>query len=130
MPIKKENLSRYPKDWKQIRERILERAKNRCEECGVKNHSLGYRDSAGTFYEEDGERFIPDSVFDGNGKLIKIVLTISHLDHTPENCQPENLKALCQKCHLAYDSDYHAKNAAITRRQEKGNLELFPEVQV
>ena len=31
MPIKPENKARYPKDWKQVRARILVRAGNRCE---------------------------------------------------------------------------------------------------
>jgi hypothetical protein len=31
MPIKPENVYRYPADWQQIRERILERAGNCCE---------------------------------------------------------------------------------------------------
>ena len=42
MPIKPENKSRYPKNWKEIRERILIRANNRCEFCGVENHTYRY----------------------------------------------------------------------------------------
>ena len=73
MPIKPENKSRYPKNWKEIRERILKRANNRCEFCGVENHT--YRHNPKT------------------GKDAYIVLTIAHLDHTPENCSDDNLKA-------------------------------------
>lgn len=40
MPIKPENRSRYPKDWKQIRASILKRADNRCEFCGVPNYTI------------------------------------------------------------------------------------------
>jgi 5-methylcytosine-specific restriction endonuclease McrA len=36
-------------------------------------------------------------------------LTIAHLDHTPENCAAENLKALCQKCHNKYDAKHRAQ---------------------
>lgn len=43
----------------------------------------------------------------------KVVLTIAHLDHTPENCDPDNLRALCQKCHNQYD----AKHRTETRRK-------------
>lgn len=39
MPIKPENKARYPKNWKDIRARILQRANNRCEFCGVENHT-------------------------------------------------------------------------------------------
>jgi hypothetical protein len=48
----------------------------------------------------------------------KVVLTVAHLDHTPENCADENLKAMCQGCHLAYDADHHAETAAATRAAE------------
>ena len=37
----------------------------------------------------------------------------------------ENLRALCQRCHLRYDAKHHAKNAARTRRTLKRNGELF-----
>ena len=91
MPIKKENRDRYPKNWKEIRQQILQRANNRCEFCGRKNHSI---------------------VDNGHGKMIKVVLTIAHLNHTPEDCRPENLRALCQRCHNRYD----AKHRAETRK--------------
>lgn len=34
MPIKPELRHLYPKNWKEIRQRILERAHNCCEFCG------------------------------------------------------------------------------------------------
>jgi hypothetical protein len=37
MPI---DYKKYPKDWKQIRQRILERADNKCECCGLKNKTI------------------------------------------------------------------------------------------
>jgi len=43
-PILAPNRHRYPTDWPEIRARILRRARNRCEECGVPNHAVGYRD--------------------------------------------------------------------------------------
>ena len=90
MPIKPDNKSRYPKNWKDIRERILARAHNRCEWCGVLNHTT---------------RFNPKT-----GRMARIVLTIAHLDHTPENCSDDNLRALCQRCHNAYDAKHRSKN--------------------
>lgn len=56
---------------------------------------------------------------------IVIVLTIAHLDHTPENCDPANLRAMCQRCHLAYDAEPHRTNAAATRRARKAVGDLF-----
>jgi hypothetical protein len=123
MPIKPENRARYPKDWKRIRERILVRARDRCEECGVENHDLGYREEGtGEFVSVKGRHymFIPPRV-----RTFTIVLTIAHLDHTPENCADENLKALCQRCHLRYDHEHHMQNAAATRRKDKAVGELF-----
>ena len=70
MPIKKENLKRYPKNWKtEIRPSILKRANNRCEMCGVENGSTYIRKR--------------------DGKVCKHVLTIAHVyDENPENCDP------------------------------------------
>lgn len=45
-----------------------------------------------------------------------VVLTTAHLDHTPENCDPGNLRAMCQGCHLHYDRDHHARTRAEIRR--------------
>ena len=83
MPIK--DKSRYPSNWKQIRQDILARADNKCEFCGIENYTI----------RENGS---------------KVVLTIAHLDHTPENCDYNNLRALCQKCHNSYDMPMRVKN--------------------
>lgn len=137
MPISLENKSRYPSDWKQIRSKILERAGNKCEICGVANYELIYRgvyrgktcwqDMEGNIFaypsgEKIGENYV-GSV--GNeGKLTFVVLTIAHLDHTPENNDPANLKALCQKCHLGYDKDLRRVNSAKTRANKRGQMKL------
>jgi hypothetical protein len=133
MPIKPENLARYPKNWKSIRAKILERAGHKCEwdDCGVPNYSIGYWQD-GKFVTDWAETMGDNgiigvgAVFDGM-KTIKIVLTIAHLDHTPENCAPENLKAWCQRHHLAYDHQHHLKNARITRHRRLGMLDMFEE---
>lgn len=48
------DMKRYPKDWKDRRARILARAKNRCEKCGLRNYSVGYRDEEGNFVPNGG----------------------------------------------------------------------------
>lgn len=114
-PIRPENRSRYPEDWPAIRRRILERAGNRCEctgECGV-DHRSGRCPERNAYAAE---------AFRG-----RVVLTIAHRDHTPENCAEENLAAWCQRCHLRYDRDHHAATRAETRRralEAAGQLEL------
>lgn len=102
----------------------------------VPTHGNGPHDAAGrglrwpdlqpwTFSE--ARQFAAES-FDANPdgpKPIVIVLTVAHLDHQPENCRPENLAAMCQRHHLAYDHDHHRANAQATRRAKAGTLELF-----
>ena len=115
MPISKENRVRYPADWRAISARIRARAGGRCEcqgECGL--HST------------KGPRRCEER----HGELAKwargnVVLTVAHLgDPSPENCADDNLKAMCQRCHLRYDRPQHQQNAARTRRAKKQNHEL------
>ena len=122
MPIKPENKARYPKDWKAIRASVLKRAEDKCEKCGVKNHAWR-NNTIGIFtmdpmLAESWELVDRDSV-------TYIVLTIAHLDHTPENCSLDNLRAWCQKCHLAYDHKHHQRNAYETRRKGKAAKDIF-----
>lgn len=107
MPIRPENRSRYPADWKEISLAIKDRAGWRCEctgECGRHEYHL---DDDGRCVNEHGRPAI------GTGS--KVVLTTAHLDHTPENCEPENLRAMCQGCHLHYDREHHAETRAARR---------------
>lgn len=62
---------------------------------------------------------------EGGCKPVVIVLTVAHLDHQPENCSPGNLRAWCQRHHLAYDANHHRHTAYMGRRQRNPNLELF-----
>lgn len=121
MPIRPENKHRYPRDWKQIRAAILDRAGHRCEQCGIPNHAWRNK-STGAWTEDIGR--VDAWVFDGY-KTVRIVLTIAHLDHTPENCDPDNLSALCQRCHLRYDIPHHQHTAYRTRRAKKATGDLF-----
>ncbi len=113
MPISPENRARYPRDWKAISLRIrTERAGNRCEcegECG--------RGHEGRCNAINGQ---PHPV---TGSVV--VLTCMHLDHTPERCDDDNLRAACQRCHLSYDAKHHAANARVTRNQKRGQSDLF-----
>lgn len=117
MPIRPENKDRYPDNWKQIRERILRRATNsngdqQCEcegECGLHH---GKRCSELNGYPAEW----------ANGM---IVLTVAHLDHTPENCDESNLKAMCQRCHLRYDAPRKAREIKERRRKKKACGELI-----
>jgi hypothetical protein len=61
----------YPADWAEIAARVKREAGQRCEHCG-------HPDERETWH----------------------VLTVHHLDGDKSNCAPENLVALCQRCHL------------------------------
>lgn len=104
MPIRPENRDRYPPDWPQISRRIRqERAQGKCEVegCGAEN---------GQPHPITGS---------------KVVLTVAHLDHQPENCSDDNLRAMCQRCHLRYDAEHHRRTAWNTRRARLAAGDLF-----
>lgn len=105
MPIRPEMRDRYPREWPTISHYIrFERAKGRCEcrgECGAKPHEDGRCEARnGQPHPLTGSR---------------VVLTVAHKDHTPENVDPTNLRAYCQRCHLAYDAEQHKAQASHTR---------------
>lgn len=104
VPIRPENRDRYPKDWWAISARIRERAGQRCEQCGVGNGMYVRR---------------------ANGRFVRIVLTVAHLNHTPEDCRDENLKALCQKCHNSYDAPMRARGIKERIRAKRAVGDLF-----
>lgn len=114
MPIKPENKKLYPENWQEIRQDILKRANNKCEFCGVENYAKGWRTSSGYFVECKTKSYY-DACFKAGYPLIKIVLTIAHLDHNPQNNDYNNLRALCQKCHNNYDKEHRKE----TRRKTK-----------
>lgn len=86
--------TKYPPNWKtEIRPRILERADHKCEECAAENYQA---------HPITGSR---------------VVLTIAHLDHDPDNWEvtDDRLKALCQKCHFSYDRGNKLKGVSTGR---------------
>lgn len=83
------DMSKYPPDWKETRKRILERANNRCERCGVQNYALrekggGYVAASyfASYAEAKKEKKELEAHF---GALSIVVLTIAHFDHDAEN---------------------------------------------
>lgn len=83
---------RYPPNWDEIAAKVKEEADWTCEECGKRCYRPGEP--------------CPDR---------RYVLTVAHLDHTPENVDRSNLKALCSVCHLRLDARHHAE----TRRNRR-----------
>lgn len=116
MPIT--DWSKYPKNWKDIATAVKERANWTCEFCGVKHGARGARDIDNVWHDIDSidsyNSSYGDALFGDYPKIIEIVVTAAHLgidkpDGTPGDhedkfdVRSENLKALCQKCHLNYD---------------------------
>jgi hypothetical protein len=110
MPIRPENRDRYPADWDRIA-------------TGVK------RDAGWTC---EGSPAYPDCRA-AHGQLhpftgARVVLTVAHLDHQPENCERSNLRAWCQRCHNTYDMTHRRATAAATRSaqlREEGQRSLL-----
>lgn len=111
MPIRPENRDRYPTNWPEISRAIKEdRAQGRCEcrgECGRPYLHLDRDERCRNHHGQPA--------YDTGSR---VVLTTAHLDHTPENCDPTNLKAMCQGCHLHYDREHHAQTRRETRAAE------------
>lgn len=134
-------------EWQYTRKKIHERSQNKCEFCGVDNYSVGKRNEKGVFipivskqssapvkyatYKEalfDAKCWNEIVVSDAEEEGVKppkkppyfvIVLTVAHLDHDATNNDLQNLKHLCQKCHLQHDATQHVKNARETLKQKK-----------
>lgn len=121
MPV---DLSRYPSDWPEISFNIrFLRAGGRCEctgECG--RHEGRCEAHQGQPHPVTGT---------------KVILTVAHLGfgtgdkHNKMDVRLENLKAMCQRCHLMFDLDDHIAHAKATRNErihseliEAGQLEM------
>lgn len=104
MPILPENRARYPDNWPAIAKRIKDRAGWKCE------------GSPGFYPDCGAEHGLPHPVTGST-----VVLTVAHLDHTPEHCGDDNLKAMCQRCHLTYDAQHHRE----TQRKRWAVGDLF-----
>ena len=102
MPIHPSMKDLYPPDWDEISQRIrFQRAQGRCEWCGAQH---------GQPHPETGS---------------KVILTTAHLDHNPANNDPDNLAALCQKCHNTYDAAKRYANRKHRAHATAGQLSLF-----
>jgi 5-methylcytosine-specific restriction endonuclease McrA len=100
MPIRAENRALYPADWRLISLSVRREAGWKCEWCPAVN----------------GE---PHPVTGS-----KVVLTVAHLDHMPQNVERANLRALCQKCHNGYDAN--TRRAGIVARKALPLLQWAP----
>ena len=125
-------------EWKAIRARILERSKERSEvwaqlygeevataqvcectgECGVDHKHDEFMEFWGCGGYDDvhlGE-LGRCQAYNGSRHPVTgsmVVLTIAHLDHDPTHSDDDNLKAMCQRCHLRLDADTHHQTCLL-----------------
>lgn len=92
----------YPKNWPAIAETCRIRAGYCCQHCGARHR---------WFHPLTGS---------------VVFLQAAHLNHDVADCRDENLRALCQRCHLIYDADLHTQRGYMTRRAGRA-IEMFPE---
>lgn len=121
MPIRPEMRDLYPTDWDAISLHIRTfRAEGRCECTGW----------CGAIPHEEGRC----TAINGQPNPLtgsKVVLTVAHLDRDPRNCDPSNLAACCNRCHLTYDAEQHRIQASHTRAVRRAGcaIPLFPELE-
>ena len=136
MPIRPENKERYPKNWRsEIVPRIRARSGNRCEctgQCGqqhgpdVDGRCLRHHGEVGWWTDDRVPCLQPyRPLFDGDKKIVTIVLTCMHLDHQPENCADDNLLHACQKCHNRYDAPERRKGIKARARASRAIGDLL-----
>jgi hypothetical protein len=104
MPI---NYKEYHPKWRLISKLIRHRrAGNKCEgspkypQCRAEN---------GLPHPDTGSR---------------VVLTVAHMDQDKKNNRFNNLRALCQRCHLAHDLNAHIENRRYGRHFRKYQIKL------
>ncbi len=132
MPI---NLKDYHPRWTLLSRLIRKRANNKCEWCGVPNSKVIRRHKDDSWEESTSmhQKWNWPQIKSFNHrwgktnrwKLTRIVLTVAHLDQNKDNNQDHNLAALCQKCHLGYDAQQHARNRKYGRFHKRNQMDLF-----
>ena len=133
------NYNEYPPNWfTEIRPAVLERAKNKCENCGILNYQVrrtlpngdiechNYFSNQNYKNANEIKTMLNTVEYDGKGLWSVVVLTVAHLDHDKGNMdiRLDRLKAWCQKCHLSYDLPRHVANRKYGRNHRKLNYKL------
>lgn len=136
MPIRADLKPLYPPEWPALSRHIrFEIAGGRCQDCSRPH--LRY-----VLTMKDGRWFDPVDVvwrdaggnqcsFPGwveairTGRASRVVLATAHLDNNPANAAIENLRALCQWCHLRRDREFHLLRRWANFRSRLARADLF-----
>lgn len=121
MPLKAEPRHRYPPHGRALRAALRERAGHRAAPCGVPNRTWrNHRTDTWTHDASLAEAWRRDG-----DPVARIVLTMAHLDHTPEHHDPAHLRAWYPRCHNRHDAPHRRRTAHQTRRAGKALGDLF-----
>lgn len=125
--------NKYPPNWHtEIRPRILARAQNCCEfpGCGLENNHVAWsikrKGFPAIWVKEKPVRGLSKL---WPGKPVRVVLTIAHLDHDPENhnVKDERLRAYCQLHHLQHDAGHKAAKRILAIAKESITPKVKPQ---
>lgn len=133
MPIRKELREFYSGPaWREIRARILTRARHRCEFCHAPDRLVVERGPGGVWrlagtnslWRDVSGNFTTSDPLPERRRRVKIILTVAHLNHTPGDDREDNLAALCQYCHLRYDLEHHRRTRQTRKDARRPLLAL------
>lgn len=123
----------YPANWDEIARGIKDAAGWKCQCCDKPccppnkdfwQWAVCLSDSqwADELPDEDESVFMEK--WEERSIKARFTLTVAHLNHQPEDCRPENLRALCSVCHLRYDASQMALKRML-KAERNGQLNLF-----
>ena len=135
MPIRPDLRAAYPSNWPEISRRVrFERAAGRCQTCGRPHQVRVKCLPDGRWHDVEARDWRdgcgqpapwPDVVEATRLRTTLVVLAAAHLDHNPGNNRLGNLRALCQRCHLAHDIEHHRRQRWMTYRRRMAVADLF-----
>ena len=122
MPMQR---SRYPDNWETLTLQIKTEANWTCENCGreCKRTNEPWSEFITRVVPKVHCEFSYSLLNEMSSKPTRFVLTVAHLDHIPENCSRDNLKAWCSACHCRYDLKAMGRKKML-QRERLGQLKL------
>lgn len=125
---------RYPANWRTIVAGILQRAGELCEctgqcgaphdggRCNAPQHAMIVREETRRWRWT--EHHCNGVCMGESCPAKRVVLTVAHVDHDEQHNAPENLLALCQRCHLVMDGADNLHRRRERRAAEDGQRPL------
>ena len=127
------NRKLYPSDWETIARSIKTASNWTCQGCGrpcrrpgesdfelcdrITEHFPQWEDDLAVTIDDPEQG--PIDVL----KLGRFTLTVAHLNHIPQDCRPENLRALCAPCHCRMDLKAMATKRRL-KAERLGQLQI------